>query len=446
MGIMVHFLIFFIKIFAPKAFCSKLDKLEKNSTFNNILGLTLFNAVGGLIVMITNIKIANMLGASIFGIYTYYLAVGEVGQNFVRYGRNKTMTRDLVQCPEKFENLISNTFVLGFLNIILFIIVLLLFHGALDLDVSVLTFMLILAPCLHSVDFQPVYESMKQMGWHSLYVLLQKVIYLLAILVAVFTFDGLNIYYLGVALFFSWFIVDLMQFKEIIGQFSIKIRKNVSFSSVCGLYKDNFIIALSCMTGVAFGPLIRIILKNSADTQTVGIYSAGLQIFMISQFLMNQISRVGNPMMAEAGKKDCSLQKRRQFCKKYCLLMLLSVTPFALPLCLCPQFVTEICFTSEYAELASYLPYFGIYLYSFSIGVVFTQFLISMRRDKVYFGIYISSALCIVLCAFCLIPSCSVHGAVIALAIPNSVGCIMYFVFSLKYLKNDNSLMQNCNR
>ena len=435
MGKVVHLLFTIIKPIVPKKYKGKILQLEQSNTFNNVFGLTLFNAIGGIVVMLTNVKIANVLGASLYGLYSYYLAVGEVGQNFVRYGRNKTMTRDLIQNPSKFESLISNTLVLGLLNLCIYLFVVLLFSKPLDITLSIPAILLLISPCLGSIDFQPVYESLKQMSWHSMYLLIQKCIFLILLWGFLLLYDTPSLGYLGSVLFFSWFFIIVIEYWEIIIGFGIRIRLFVSLSSIKGLYKENFLIALSCMTGVAFGPLIRLILKNYTDTQSVGIYSAGMQIFVISQFILHQISRVGNPMMAEAGKDTCTIKERKTLCKKYVFLTILSTLPFFIPLFFFPQLTTNLFFTEEYSDLSHYLPFFGIYLAALAIGVVYTQFLISMRKDKIYFIIYVSSAISTILVAFLLIPIWGVLGAVIALCIPHSIGCLFYFICSIKFLK-----------
>lgn len=417
----------------PLRFQNKLRRLESSHSFYNVLGLIIFNAIGGLFVMITNVKIANVLGASMYGLYSYYLAIGEVGQNFVRYGRHKTMTRDLIQFPSKGESLISNTFILGLLNLFFFITIVSLFSYQLGFDIGFTPLLLFIAPCLGSIDFQPVYESIRQISWHSLYLLIQKTLFLFLIWFVV-SFGKLTLSYLAITLFISWLLIVVVQYWEIIIQNSLKILNYISFSTIHALYKENLLIAVSCMIGVAFGPFIRLVLKNYVDTEAVGIYSAGMQIFVIGQFLIHQISRVGNPMMAEAGKLDCPKEKRARFCKKYTMIMVVSCLPFFLPMMICPKLITSVLFSTEYVSLERYIPYFGIYLLALSVGVVFTQFLLSIRKDKTYFIIYTVTSLAIVVLAFLLIPDMGVLGAVITLCIPNSIGYISYFLFSLKYL------------
>lgn len=435
MGKVMHLILGMLSFVCPSRYKQQIKSLENNTILNNMLGLTFFNALGGIIVMLTNIKIANVLGPAIYGFYSYYLAVGEVGSTFVRYGRNKTMTRDLIQCPERFDSLISNTFVLSIANLLLFIIVSIVFSKQLDLEITLPVFLLLISPCLASIDFQPVYESLKQMSWHSIYHLFQKIVFFSAIWVILFIGGKLSLCNLAITLFISWAFVLVMQFREIIGGFHIRIFNEVSIDSLKILYRDNFIIALSCMTGVAFGPLIRMILKSFADEQSVGIYSAGMQIFVLSQFLINQIGRIGNPMMAEAGKKDCSIALRRKFCRRYLSVMLLCSFPFAAALIFFPDFLTRVFYTAEYVDLGKYLPFFGIYLMAFAFGMVFTQFLISVRKDKTYFTIYVITAIITVVVSYLIIPSLGVLGAVIALCIPHSIGCFAYGLFSINSLK-----------
>lgn len=436
MGYIVHLFIVTIRPIIPLKYKDQLFKIENNKTFNNVIGLTFFNALGGLLLMLTNVKIANVLGAEIFGIYSYYLAIGEVGSNFVRYGRHKTMTRDLIQKPTVFNGLISNTLALGCINLLFFLIVVVLFRRQLDVETSFTAFLLIIAPCIGSLDFISVYESLKEMSWHSVYYLIQRLFFLVAVWLFFVIANRLTMKYLSIMLFLSWSIILLMQYWEIIIGFGIKVRRYISWSSIWGLYKSNFVIALSCLTGVAFGPVIRMILNEFADSNAVGVYSAGMQIFLISQFLMHQVSRVGNPMMAEAGKEDGNPEKRRKLCNKYCTIMLITVVPFAIPLLLFPQSITDFIFTEDYYELGKYLPIFAFYLLALSVGIVYTQFLISMRKDKTYFIIYISSALATILVSLILIPKYSLLGAILALCVPHSIGCVFYYLCSIKYLRS----------
>lgn len=435
MGEFVHLLVRLILPILPNKYKARLEGIENNSTIQNVIGLTFFNAVGGIVIMFTNIKIANILGASIYGLYAYYLAIGEVGSNFVRYGRHKTMTRDLIQKPKEFEMLISNTFVLSLINLVIFCLGIMILSKQLDIPFKLSSWLLIIGASIGCIDFQPVYESLRLMSWHAIYYLIQKTIFFLGIWIAILLLAKPSLTYISIVFFISWFLIIIIQYWEIIIKLGIKIIKFVSWNSIKRLYKSNFLIALSCMTGVAFGPIIQLVLKEYESSKYVGLYAAGVQIFIICQFLMNQIARVGNPMMAEAGKKNCSSSERKKFVTKYTAIMLITALPFLIPLIIFPHYIVDLFYSSEYYELQYYLPWFGVYLTAFAIGVVFTQFLISIRKDKQYFTIYVLSAILTIVCSFSLIPIYGLLGAIISLCIPHSIGCIFYFLVSIKYLK-----------
>lgn len=432
----VHICFLAASSIAPSKYKSRIIQFESNRTLSNIIGLTMFNALGGILLMITNIKLANMLGAAIYGVYSYYIAIGEVGITFVRYGRDKSMVRDLIQKPNEFNGLVSNTFVLSLLNLLLFLIVILLCSNALDISVGFASISLVLATCLVSLDLQPVYESINFMSWHSLYMIIQRLLNLALIWLPLLFVDILSLDYIGIVLLVSWLVVLIVQYQEIMTQLSVKLNGNVTTKSIVFLYKSNFLIALSCIFGVAFGPFIRLVLKNSVDDTAVGLYSACFQIFLIGKFILTQIARVGNPMMAEAGKQDCSQNTRKKLIRRYLVIMAIGTLPFAIPMIIASGFITDICFNSEYYEIRNYIPYFGIYLFSMAIGNVYEQFLISMRKDKLYFSIYIGCSFLTIIMAFLLIPIYNVLGGVIAFIVPNILARVLYCMVGISLLKS----------
>lgn len=273
------------------------------------------------------------------------------------------------------------------------------------------------------------------MSWSAIYSLLQKFLFLSVIWILFLSQLNISLLAIGVTVVTSWLIIYIFEYHEVITQLHINFIKKVKIYKLCNLYKENFAIFLSCVVGVAFGPVIRVILNNYTDSVSVGIYAAGLQIYNICLFLNTQISRVGNPLMAQAGREDCSPQRRKNLVIRYTQFMLLTSIPFALPLLCYPQFITDLFFTKEYAPLANYLPYLAFYIITISLGVVFTQFLISMRKDKIYFTIFVIAAFVTALFAYILIPQLGLLGAFISLTIPHGIGCLFYMICSLQYLK-----------
>lgn len=394
------------------------EKVKRNGAiFNNVVGLTLFNALGGILLVVTQIKLANALGPSTYGVYAYCLAIGEVGTYIVRYGRNKTMLRDLVQRPDRCNSLISSTFCSSLLNLLLFIAVVLPLYKILDFPLTPGCVLLIISPCLISLDFQPVYESLMAMSWHSVYNLLQKTIFVSVIWVAIFFSFGLTLEFLGCVTFASWIIIIYGEFSEITRHYGINIRRDCSWNEIKELYRANFIIALCSAASVLYQPALRMVLNHYDGSAAVGIYSAGFQILLIAQFIITQIARVGNPMMAEVGKDDCPLGKRRKFLFNYFKIMVICSLPCVLPLLLFPDFITTTFFSDKYDALRHILPVFGVALLLHATALVFEQFLISMRKDKTYFSVFVLGGIVALVASLVLVPRISVLGAAVA------VGC-----------------------
>ena len=261
----VSFVLWIIRYSLPTKWSELISKEDRHiNVLNNVVGLTFFNALGGMLLLFTQIKLANYMGAALYGIYSYYLALGEVGANVVRYGRDKTMLRELVQKPEEQRSLITHTFILGLINLSIFMILVVIFHESLDVVFSLSTLLLILSPCLISLDFQPVYESLSMMSWHSMYYFLQKILFLFCVWGLLISDIPVSLFGIAFILFISWIFVLFLQYREITSQLGIHIFHSLRWKNLLGLYRQGFFIALSCLLSVAFGPLIRLVNRLSS--------------------------------------------------------------------------------------------------------------------------------------------------------------------------------------
>lgn len=406
-------------------------------TMQNVIGLLTFNALGGLLIMVTNIKLANVLGAAVFGIYSYYLAIGEIGSNIVRYGRHKTMLRELVQHPDRRNITITYTVWISIINLILFLATIIVFHNQMDIQLSIVAILLILSPCLISLDFQPVYESFRLISWHSIYYLIQKILFIVGVWTILLINNRLSIGNVAIILFLSWIIVVVIQYWEVIHQLQINIFKQFKIRDLFRFYKSGFIIAVVCVLGCAFGPIIQMIIKQSSSEVSVGLYAACLQLLTIAKFILNQMVRVGNPKMAEICIVGYDKQRKRNFLKKYIFIMVLSISPFAIPMFICPDLIVKSLFSSEYLEISSALPICAVYLILSSIGAVFNQFLVSYRADMIYILFYSIAAIVSIIIAVLMIPYYGFLGGVLAFCISDGLASILYTIISLNILRNE---------
>jgi O-antigen/teichoic acid export membrane protein len=64
--------------------------------------------------MITQVKIANVLGIENFGLIAYGMALATYGAMFVRFGLDKTLVRDLIHFPDRYTAIVKASLALRF--------------------------------------------------------------------------------------------------------------------------------------------------------------------------------------------------------------------------------------------------------------------------------------------------------------------------------------------
>lgn len=429
-------MLLFSKSYLPRSVDERMAiLLLKKDYIKSILGLIVFNSIGGVITLYLQFFIANKVGVISFGEYSYYVAIGTVGAVFTRYGRNKTMLRDIIQSENNTSSIIISTFIIGIANMLFFNIVIILLQRILDYEFSLISFLIINGTMISSLDFQPFYESQNRFSFHSLIMFAQKFLFISIVLLWYFMCGDLTILIVGFALFFSWLFMIIAEFIDIKSFISFNLSINDVFSLTYDTYKKNFYVAASTIVGIAFGPILRIILKNEYGDTEVGIFSASFQILILSEFLMNQISRIGNPLMATSAlmiESNLSDVRRKVFL--YLFVVLISVFPFSLLMIFMPVTLTHFMLSDEYSSVSVLLPILGVYLIFLSVGVVFAQFLISLRMDACYIKGYVFGGIMTAVVGWILIKPFGVLGATIALGLSHSISCIIYVYYSLKIL------------
>lgn len=413
------------------------DRLLRSNNYKNFIGLAFFNGLGGLILMLTLIHLASYMGPSLFGSFSYYIALGEIGSMIVRYGRDKSLLRDLViqDNVEHKAQLISTTFWVGFINLFLFILSIVLLHIPLEVPLCLAPLLIIGGSCLVSLDFQPVYESIQEMSWHAIYNFIQKVIYVIGLWIIMLTYGGNNLLYIGIVLCISWSIVLVIQLKEIKKTFSVKFLKSIQPILLWNHYKIGIYVALCTLISATYNPLIRMILKWNSSETSVGIFSAGLQIYGICMFFLLQLARVANPQIAKMVANNENRLYQKKTLLKYIGYTICAVLPFAIIMDFAPTYIVDLLFSPQYQALHIILPYFGLYLLLYAIIIILMQFLIANRCDRKYLQIQIIGAMVTIISSLILIPKFDYMGAIISLVISYSLLLLLYVISTLQILK-----------
>jgi O-antigen/teichoic acid export membrane protein len=431
--------------FLPPSLAKRMQMLANNTMVKNTMALFLVNGLVGGCAILTQIKIANTLGPVIFGVYSFALAIGAYGDVFVRYGREKSMIRDLVQRPGQFDQIVGGTFLLSTANAFIFCVALGYYLGYSSGLYPSGMFLVVLGAILAAFDLQPVYDSWRRMGWHAIYRALQQSVFLGLVWIGIVWFPSIfALGYLGTMAIVSGVLVLWLQYREVRRRTGLVIFRRANIPVVLIQYRENLVLAVSMFLLLALGPAVRIFLEKYEGSHSVGIFSAAFQIVVIAKFALTQIARVGNPAMAKIVLPDVGAILRRRAVMKYLAVMVFTSIPFACPLIVVPEIIVRSAFSAEYSESASLLPYMGVYILLTSVVSVFAQYIMSARYDKCYFAsVLVSGILAIVLCVW-LIPACGLMGAVWALLIPKCVMLLLYGLVVLYSLFFASSTLPEC--
>jgi PST family polysaccharide transporter len=204
------------------------------------------------------------------------------------------------------------------------------------------------------------------------------------------------------------------------------------FDLALSMGKRNVLVCLSAFAGVTFDSINQIILKFYWGTKELGGYAAAWQITLLTTIMLLQVSRIAKPVTASVTGPGVGRKNRIEYLLKYSASIILIVTPICIPLVFFPKMILTTLFRPEYASAAEVLRVMGFYIWIIGIGLVFSEYIISRRMEKLYFASnFLGSGLCIILC-FALIPKFSGLGAALSLLIGHGIAIFCYFLGVIK--------------
>ena len=195
------------------------------------------------------------------------------------------------------------------------------------------------------------------------------------------------------------------------------------------LVKSNSFLCFASLCGLGLTTFNQIILKKYCGTVELGIYAAAWQFFWIGNLFILQLSRVGQPILAkklqvnEVNKAALSV-----FVFKYTSVMVIAIIPIALPMIVFPNLIVRNLFSYEYSQSITPLRFIGFYLMIISVGVVFSQYIIISRKDKLYMLIVLIFGTISMLISWLIVPTYQATGAAISLVVSHGLA-IFVFIF-----------------
>jgi O-antigen/teichoic acid export membrane protein len=265
------------------------------------------------------------------------------------------------------------------------------------------------------------------MGRHAVFHAIDRMLFMGIAWIHILWFpDRVSLMTIAIASLAGISVSLLLQYREVRRVTGFTVLRRAAFGEAGRLLFAGFPLALAMLAAVLFGPTVSVFLKHYCSAAEVGVYAAAWQLVMIAKFGLGQIGRIGNPAMARLACADVPILERRRTIGKYALVMLVAASPIALPSILCPELIITTLFSSEYAAAVDVLRILGVYILLLSLGIVASQCVISMRRDRRYLAsVTIGGVVGIVSCIV-LLPRYGAVGAAWALLISHGLSMALY--------------------
>lgn len=417
----------------------KIFSSSHRHNLGNLFFLVVANFLAAALSWFTQVTLANTLGKEMFGQVAFGFLLGTYGQVIIRFGLDRTLVRDLLHHPERFGAIVSASLYLRYFLAILFLFFLLLYK--LFIPFAVINWGVIfiaVAFAALSLDLQAVYDAWQKMRRHTSYFFLQKIIYLLLIWSVIILFPKrLSIACIGVSLLVSVTLYLFLQHQWAIRRLQVQftgIRE--LFYDVILLARENFLVWLAALGGLIVVALNQPVLIHYAGFNELGGYAAAWQIMMVGNLFLEQIARIGRPAMARKCLSHISYKERVHFILKYFAVMLGVVLPLATGMIAFSTPIFNLVFKPEYASAASTLSIFGWYLLLYALGIVASQYILSVHLEKTYFlSVALGAVMSIFLC-FILIPKYGSIGAALSLLLSHGTTMLIYTIAMVRHIRN----------
>lgn len=364
--------------------------------------------------------VARYLGPENYGVLSYSIAFVGIFGFIASLGVDGILSRDLVQTPEKRDELLGTAFRLKLFGgaIALFLSVASVFIFQTDPLVKILVSLFSFSFILQSIGIIGSYFNAEVKSKYNVKAtlfatLISSVLKVLIILsgkgviwlVVVFVLDSL---WQGIGLIISY------------NNFGLKI-KNWIFSKTLAreMFKNSWPLMLASAAGFITLRIDQVMIGSMLGNREVGIYAVGVKLVEVWYFIPGIISTALFPAIINAKKTGVELYKKRL--KNFYILMVLLPVLMAIPITLLAKPIISIMFGAGYLEA---IPVLKIYIWSsvgLFLGSAAGSYLMAENKVKTIFILNLSAMIINIILNFIFIPIWGIIGSAYATLISYAI-------------------------
>mgnify|MGYP006073187493 CR=1 FL=1 len=339
---------------------------SNNLIFKEISISTIINIVIAGFIFFLNIKIANELGTNNFGQYHYLISIASIFTIFINFGTDRIASFNYLNLKniQKVFNYVTSIRLVFFL---LSLIITLIFFK------SKLLILAIIALNLQCFNFGFVYEINVKNANFSIIFFIEKIFYLTLIIQSIF-FNNISVEFILLSIIISSSISLSIQSylnKDLIHSFKLNLLQVFDKS----LFK-NLNITLIFFSEYAYGGISKIFIQDKMDFESLGLFSAGMQLILIISIFQTQIVKVLRPIIFESQRTN-----KKEFInaiKKYFIFSSLPIILFSFIFYFISPYFIELLYDNQYLGIIDIVLELSIYAFLINIkslvGILYIGF------------------------------------------------------------------------
>ncbi len=309
---------------------------SNNVIFKEISISTINNIVIAAFSFFLNIKIANELGADNFGQYHYLISIASIFSIIINFGTDRIATVNYLNLKniKKVFNYVTNIRLFFFISSLL--ITLIFFN-------SKMLLLAIIALNIQSFNFGFIYEINLKNANFSIIFLIEKILYFILIVLSIF-YNNISVEFILLTLIISSSISLSIQSyfnRDLIHSFKLNFLHIFDKTILNNLY-----ITLIFFSEYAYGGISKIFIQDKMDYESLGLFSAGMQLILIISIFQTQIVKVLRPMIFESQRTNT--KELIKVLKKYFIFSTLPILLFCIIFYFISPFLIKLLYNNQY--------------------------------------------------------------------------------------------------
>ena len=331
--------------------------------------LLAFNSFVSLLSYVSTIGIANKLGASGFGEYSYVMIMGLLLAQFVSFGSDEAMPKMYLQHREE-----AAAALLKFKAINYFLLLLLAGTWAYFFGEHLVLYSLLVAS--QALSIGSVYEAHRENAQYARVFAIERCLYMVILWGGIWFFEAANLAYIFWSLFFCTTLSTGFQLVVKRSSFSFnKSRKLVQF------WRIGSPVLIFSLSKYMYGGGVRIAIQSSLGYSALGNYSAAWQFVPIVSLFMAQITKSWRFKITQT-IHDVNLHEFKLAVRSMCLYAFLPIAFLSLLLAVGGPALFARLFSPEFSMAPHLIPWICIYFLVVAADVMNSMLWIALGRVK----------------------------------------------------------------